>query len=59
MMATSSDKRAEVKQLQELRDAKAIVARHVDGSGLCQCCRQPWPCDLKRVFTLMNKWANL
>jgi hypothetical protein len=52
------DNQAERKTLEELRDAKAIVARHQDGGGLCKCCAQPWPCDLARVFTLMNKWAN-
>ena len=54
-----SDPQGERKQLEELRDAKAIVARHISLNGLCQCCGQPWPCDLKRVFTMLNKWAEL
>jgi hypothetical protein len=32
-----------------------IVQRHQDSDGLCQCCGQPWPCDVRILEGLLLK----
>ena len=34
-----------------------IIQRHQNVEGLCQCCSQPWPCDVRILEGILIKEA--
>lgn len=33
-----------------------MIARHRNDKGLCRCCGQPWPCDLRILANFFKGW---
>ena len=45
-------------RIKKIERINAITSRHVGMDGLCQCCGQPWPCDLARVMQIAGANAD-
>ena len=47
----------EFKDMVSLPVIVTIIRRHRNIEGFCQCCHQPWPCDVRILERLLIKEA--